>query len=89
MEDKQQKNKGILMRLADKRRARLVADSALSFKKFAAKMSLIIASFLFDGLVIPSAFQADGLLTRAYALPIVLTLLLAIGLEIELISRIK
>ena len=89
MEDKQQKNKGILTRLADKRRARLAADSAMSFKKFATKMSLIVASFLFDGLVIPSAFQAYGLLTGAYALPIVLALLLAVALEIELISRIN
>jgi len=89
MEDKEQKNRGIIMRLADRRRAMLAADSALSFKKFAAKMSLVAASFLFDGLVIPSAFQAYGLLNRAFALPIVLTLLLAISLEIELISRIK
>ena len=89
MEDKQQKNRGMLWRIADKRRSRLTADSALSFKKFAAKMSLVVVSFFFDGLVIPSAFQAFGLLTRAFALPIALTLLLAIAVEIELISRIK
>jgi len=88
MED-DQKKRGMLLRLADRRRARLAADSALSFKKFVAKMSLIVASFLFDGLVIPSAFQTFGLLTRAYALPIAFTLLLAVALEIELISRIK
>jgi len=89
MEDKQQKNRGFLMHLADRRRAHLVADSALSFKKFAAKMSLVVASLLFDGLVIPSAFQAYGLLTRAYAFPIVFVLLLAIALEIELLSKIR
>jgi len=89
MEDKSQKDRGMLRRLADRRRARLIADSALSFKKFATKMSLIAASILIDGLIIPSAFQAYGLLTRAFAVPIVLTLLLAIALEIELVSRIK
>jgi len=89
MEDKQQKNKGMLARLADRRRARLAADSALSFRKFAAKMSLIVVFFLVDGLIIPSAFQTYGLLTRSYALPIALTLLLAVALELELISRIK
>jgi uncharacterized membrane protein len=89
MEDKQQKNRGVLTRLADKRRARLAADSTMSFKKFAAKMSLVVAFFLFDGLVIPSAFQAFGLLTRAFAIPIALTLLLAVAVETESISRIK
>jgi len=89
MKDKQQKNKGILVQLADKRRAHLVADSALSFKKFAARMSLIVASFFFDGLVIPSAFQAYGLLTRTYALPIALVFLLALAIEISLITRIR
>jgi len=89
MEDKQQKNKGVLMRLADRRRARLAAESAMSFRKFVARMSLVVASFLLDGLVIPSAFQTYGLLTRAYALPIGLAVLLAVALEIELISRIR
>lgn len=89
MEDEEQKPKGILGRLGDRRRARLAADSALSFRKFAAKMSVIVASFLIDGLIIPSAFQTYGLLTKAFALPIILSLLLAIALELELISRIK
>jgi hypothetical protein len=89
MEDEQQKNKGILARLADKRRAQLTADSAMSFRKFAVRMSLVVASFFFDGLVIPSIFQAYGLLTRAFALPIALAVLAAVALEIELVRRIK
>ena len=89
MEDKRPKDPGMLRRLAEKRRARLAADSAMSFRKFAARMSVVVGSIFFDGLIIPSAFQAAGLLTRAFALPIALSLLLAVGLELELISRIK
>jgi len=89
MDDSEQKPKGMLGRLADRRRARLAADSAMSFRKFAARMSIVVASLFIDGLIIPSAFQAFGLLTKAFALPIALVLLLAVALELELIRRIK
>lgn len=89
MGDNDQKDKGILRRLADKRRARLAADSALSFKKHVAKMSLIAVFLFLDGLIIPSVFQSYGLLTREFLLPIGLTLLLAIAVQVELLSRIK
>jgi hypothetical protein len=89
MGDDDKENKGTLRRLANKRRARLAADSAMSFKKYAAKMSLIVFFLFLDGLIIPSVFQSYGLLNREFVLPIGLILLLAIALQAGLISRIK
>jgi hypothetical protein len=83
------KAKGMIQRFGDRRRARLAADSAMSFKKFTTKMVAITASLLFDSLVIPSIFQSFGLLTRGFAVPIGLAIILAVALQVSLISRIK
>jgi hypothetical protein len=89
MGDNDQEDKGMLRRLAHKRRARLAADSAMSFKKYVARMSLVVVFLFLDGIIIPSVFQSYGLLTREFLLPIGLTLLLAIAVQVGLLSRIK
>jgi hypothetical protein len=83
------KAKGMLQRFGDRRRARLAADSAMSFKKFMTKMFAITVSLLFDSLVIPSIFQSFGLLTRGFAVPIGLAIIAAVALQVAFISRIK
>lgn len=81
--------RGIFRRFGGRKRARLAADSALSFKKYLTKMALITASLLFDGLLIPSVFQWLGLFTLGFAVPMGLALLLAVAVQVKLISRIK
>lgn len=80
---------GILRRYGIKKRRRMIADSRVSFRKYLLKLSLVLGSFFFDFLLIPSFFQAYGMLDAAFVIPIVAVLCVAGGLELALLSRIR
>ena len=77
-----------LKRIGEKKSARMAADSKISFRRYLARMLFATASLLVDGLLIPSAFQAFGLLTAAFAVPIAVALTAAGACEVYLFSRI-
>ncbi len=78
-----------LRHLGRRRKSRIVADSQMGFTRYALKMLLVSAFIVVDGLLIPSAFQAAGLLTRADAIPIAIALLAAVFLQAEALSRFR
>lgn len=78
-----------LRRIGEKKSARMAADSKISFRRYLARMLFATASLFVDGLLIPSAFQALGLLTAASAVPIAVVLIAAAASEVYLFSRIK
>lgn len=78
-----------LLRLGAGKRARMAADSRLSFRRYSFKVSLMLFFMLLDGLLIPSAFQLFGLLTVQFAVPIGATLIAAAAVQLWALSRIR
>lgn len=78
-----------ILRWGARKRARMEADSKMSFRTYAAKMLLVVAFIFIDGLFIPSLFQWLGLLAVQFVLPIAVALVAAAAVELSILSRIK
>jgi hypothetical protein len=80
---------GTLKQWGARKRARIKADSELSFSKYTAKMLLSLVFILLDGIFIPSGFEALGLFTFGYAVPIAIVLIAAAALELKALSLFR
>lgn len=89
MGDKDDSITDTILRWGKRKRARIQADSQMSFRKYSAKILLSLAFIFLDGIFIPSGFEALGLLTLSYAVPIAVVLLLVVALELKVLSLIK
>jgi len=87
--DKEDSVTETILRWGAKKRARMEADSKLGFRSYAAKMLLALVFILLDGIFVPSAFEALGLLTVGFAVPIAITLLVAAFAELKVLSMIR
>lgn len=78
-----------ILRWGARKRIRMGADSKLSFRVYTAKMMLSLFFILLDGIFIPSGFEAAGLLTTEFAIPIAVALLVAVAVELKVLSLFR
>jgi len=78
-----------ILRWGARKRNRMEADSRLSFRTYTAKMLLSLLFILLDGIFIPSGFEAVGLLTAQFAVPIAVSLLVVVAVELKVLSLFK
>ena len=89
MSDKKDSVTETILRWGARKRARMEADSKLGFWSYIAKMLLATLFILLDGIFIPSGFEALGLLTFGFVVPIAITLLVAAVAELKVLSMIR
>lgn len=78
-----------IRRWGARKRIRMEADSKLSFRSYTAKMLLSLFFILLDGIFIPSGFEAVGLLTTQFAVPIAISLLVVVAVELKVLSLFR
>ncbi len=89
MDNKEDSLSEYIRRLGQRRKSRIAADSQIGFTHYAVRLLLALGFIVVDGLLIPSAFQAAGLLTRAFAVPMIVLIIALVFLQAEALSRFR